>query len=193
MGEALATVLNICTVIGLVVFAALIIAGFYSRRHEGRADRPGVRTIATFTGAMALVLDDERQRLQVDGPAALGEGLMQGLGAALEAHGVVMSAVDAEDHGWGGFVSMGDATGYLRVGLRTSGAIDDREDELEADEWVLMLDAPSGGGPGPAALLPSIHHTLEAVEVIDDVRWHPRHHFDQGEESGEPFPLDTMA
>jgi len=192
MPEMLSTALTICTVVGFVVIGLLVGIAIHARRHESRPDPPGVRTTATFTGAMALVLEDERAQIETVGLVALGEGLVRSLAGELEARGLEVSEPDADDHGWAAFVTLGEATSYLQVGLLSqSGAIDEQDQDLEADRWMLMLVDPSGGGPGHPSLLPHVHEALLAIEPIEDVRWHARQRFD-ADDHGEPLPLDVM-
>jgi hypothetical protein len=171
---------------GALVVAA-VVAGmfawaFWSRRGERRGDPPGVRTLASFRGAGHHVLASERQAQREKGEP-LGQGALQALAEELRRLGITVARLDLhESFAWSAHIERGSAKAYLILGERPG----------DGDEWLLLVQDSSSGGPGPRSLLGDIHAALTRVAELRDITWHSRQCFDGGDEvsSAASSPVD---
>jgi hypothetical protein len=179
------TLLTIAKIIALLVglpIAGLVVLALWSRRGERRADATGVRTLATFGGGARYVLATERQAQRQSGEP-VGEALLQAVAGELRQLGLSVTEVDQhESFGWAAHIERGGAKAYLLLGERPDGE----------HKWVLSVQDPSSGGPGPRSLLGAIDAALKRLAELRDITWHSRQCFDRGDEvsTAASSPID---
>ena len=159
------TALWVVFAIALVVISAPFAFAMWSRRGEGKPDRPGERTVVTFHGGESLVTDDERAAENDEGPGVYGEGVAKAIAEALRKRGFAIDTPDADEYGWAMHASKDGERGYIRVGRMGH----------EGDvEWLLQIIDPSSGGPGPASFVPHVDEALRTMGCFTDVSWQRR-------------------
>ena len=158
-----------CFAIGGVLMLALFGFAAWTRRGEGRVDRPNERTCATFRAPGEPTL--------VPGEPA-GSALARRLHAALVARGTEPDAVSLGEHGWT------FATPDAHVELVPT----------EDDAWAITILDPSSGGPGAIAMARAIDEALRTLEGVKNVRWHARESFDPFDlDGGHAHPTDDVT
>jgi len=153
-----------------IVLAAALAFSAWMRRGEGRPDRPGERTCATFRAP--------------DGDAPsngepYGRALVEALRSQLVQQGLVGDEDDvglSDGHGWA-FAVKG---AYIEV------------TRYDDEVWVLTVVDPSGGGPGAIAVAKALDVALRRTDRVTNVRWFAREVFDpDGAPQGHEHPTDV--
>ena len=90
---------------------------------------------ATFDGGESYVTEDERQRIELDGPSGAGEGILMALVDALRARGFETNPVEPENYGFSTVVEIEGADIILRIGSGGDA------------EWILWVYAPENRLP----------------------------------------------
>jgi hypothetical protein len=142
----LRTALEIIFAVAIVVISAPFAFSLWARRGQSKPDRPGEKTVVTF---------------QTDKPA---DAIMRELVRILKERGVETSEPGEEEAGWGMRATLGKDVAYILVG---------RMENDELAEWILHVQDPSSGGPGPASFVPHIDAAMQLLGVTD-VRWQRR-------------------
>lgn len=154
--------LEILALVMLAVISAPFALAIYTRRGEGRPDRPGERSVVQFRGGDRYTTETEREAAEMEGSIACGEGIAYAAAEELRARGLDVDAPEQDDVGWGFSASIGKERAYILVS---------RTEEDAA--WIMRIVDPSSGGPGPASFRSHIDAALQMLAVTN-VEWQRR-------------------
>ena len=158
----------------VALVAAVAFVAWFSRRGVLAPDAPGARTAAEFRRERSFLTASEREHAEFAGPSALGESLIGALVREVAARGIAVGTPDMDDYGWGVVATHEGESAYLLIGTL---------EEEPGDAWLLSVNRPSSGGPGPRAMLVTIDEALRSVEGVTGVRWHAREKYRRGDTS----------
>lgn len=140
----------------MIVVAAGLVALFVIARRwmtPATAKSAALGPHAMFDGGDRYATDDERMRIETDGPSGAGEGVLMALVDALRARGVATNPVEPESYG---FMTVVEIDGEDIILELAAGGDQD---------WLLFVKAPSGKVPM------EIMDALRSLDGVRNISW----------------------